>query len=186
MLEEPRESYQPDPRAEQPPAGDGGTVDRFDAAAVPPREPGPTAQEPLPPAGAVPPPRTPVAASTATSSVDNDRIMAALAWFTMVILQLPLLSVIMLLADPNKNQSFQRYHAVTSIVFWAAAIIYEILAAILYTVAGIVTLGCGLVCLWPIFFVPHAIALYYTYEAYMGREPVIPVITDFVRQQGWA
>ena len=46
---------------------------------------------------------------------------------------------------------------------------YEILAAIVYTILGTVTLGCGFACLWVIFFVPHALALYYAFQAYNGK-----------------
>ncbi len=180
MSDEPLYDYQSELPADVPPAA--GSQPSAGSATP---QPGPTAQEPLPPAGSVRPPGG-SAPAPGISSPENDRLMAALAWVTLAILQLPVLSVIMLLVENNKNQPFQRYHAVTSIVFWAVAIIYEILASIVYVVLGVVTLGCGLACLWPIFFVPHAIALYYAYEAYMGREPLIPFITEFVRQQRWA
>ena len=47
--------------------------------------------------------------------------MAALAWVTMVILQLPLVSFVLLVAQGNRDRPFQRHHAVTSILFsWLA------------------------------------------------------------------
>ncbi len=121
-----------------------------------------------------------------TGTTPDDRLMAALAWVCAAVLQVPLVSAVLLVAEGNKESSFQRYHAIGSIAFWLAAIVYEILAVVVYLVLGIVTLGCGLACLWPIFFLPHLVALYYAYEAYMGRRPVIPVITDMMRSQGWA
>jgi uncharacterized membrane protein len=116
----------------------------------------------------------------------DDRLMAALAWLCAVILQFPLVSLILLVTEANKERPFQRYHAVASIGFWLVAIAYEVIAAIAYGVLGILTLGCGLACLWPIFFLPHLVALYYAYAAYMGSRPYIPLITEFMQRQGWA
>ena len=44
----------------------------------------------------------------------------------MVIFQLPILSIVLLLIEPNRNRPFQRYHAVTSTAFWFVAVLYEI------------------------------------------------------------
>ena len=70
----------------------------------------------------VPPPPLPpltLEAIADTSEVSgDDKLLAALAWFTMVIFQLPILSIVLLLIEPNRNRPFQRYHAVTSIAFW--------------------------------------------------------------------
>ncbi len=181
MSDEPLDDFQSELPADVPPAGSSQPP----AGPAAP-EPGPTAQEPLPPAGRVPPPpRAPAAPGVMTSN-ENDRLMGALSWASMAILFLPVLPVILLLVENNKNQPFQRYHAGTGVVFWVAAAIFDFVAFIVYLVLGAITLGCGYACLWPIFFVPNAIALYYAYEAYLGREPVIPFITEFVRQQRWA
>jgi hypothetical protein len=118
-------------------------------------------------------------------TTSDDRLMAALAWLGMLVLQLPLVSVVLLLAEGNKGRSFQRYHSIASIGLWVVAIVYEIVATMVYLVVGLVTLGLGLICLWPIFLVPHVIALYYAYEAYMGRKPEIPWLSNFMRGQGW-
>ena len=94
----------------------------------------PTADEPVEfqlPKGPIEPPTVD---SEAMDSTDDDRLMAALAWFSMVILQLPIISVILLLVEPNKHQPFQRYHSVTSTLFYVAAFIYEILAAIAFAI----------------------------------------------------
>ncbi|MBM4456240.1 MAG: DUF4870 domain-containing protein [Chloroflexi bacterium] len=120
-----------------------------------------------------------------TNITDDDRLMAALAWFSMVIIQLPLVSIALLLAQGNKERPFQRYHALTSIAFWVVAAIYEALAAIVFTVLTIISLGCLAVCLWVIFFLPHLVCLFYAFQAYSGKEMEIPVLSDFVRKQGW-
>ena len=115
----------------------------------------------------------------------DDKLMSALAWAGMVLLQIPLVSIVLLLAEGNKDRPFQRHHALQSIGFYVAALIYEVIAAILVSIGTVVTLGCGLACLWVLFFVPHALAIYYGWQAYQGRELNIPVVTQIMRQQGW-
>jgi len=116
---------------------------------------------------------------------DDDRLMTALAWFTMAILQLPIVSIIQLLSANTANRPFQRHHAISSLLFYAGAFIYEIVAVVVYVILGTITLGCGFACLWVIFFVPHALALYYAFQAYSGKRVKMPLLTDLGRGQGW-
>jgi len=116
---------------------------------------------------------------------DDDRLMAALAWLSMVILQLPIVSVIQLLSDGTKDRPFQRHHAVTSLLFYIVGIAYEAVAGVVFTILTAVTAGCGAVCLWPIFLVPHALGLYYAFQAYSGKRLDLPFLTNFAKQQGW-
>ncbi len=116
---------------------------------------------------------------------DDDRLMSMLAWLSMVILQLPIVSIIQLLSPTMKDRPFQRHHAVTSLVFFGAAIVYEIVASIVFAVLTTVTLGCGALCLWVIFFVPHALGLYYAFQAYGGKRVHLKYLSDWAKQQGW-
>jgi uncharacterized membrane protein len=133
--------------------------------------------------------RTPDALPAATGapveSSSDDRLMSALAWLTLVILQLPIVSVIQLLSTTTRERPFQRHHAITSLLFFAAAIVYELVAGIAYTILGALTLGCGYACLWVIFFLPHALGLYYALQAYNGKMIELPVLSNFGRHQGW-
>ena len=141
----------------------------------------PTLEEPVrPQAAAV----NPAPAPSYDVNAD-DKLMSALSWAGMVLLQIPLVSIVLLLAEGNKDRPFQRHHALQSIGFYVAALVYEIIAAILVSIGTVVTLGCGLACLWVLFFVPHALAIYYGWQAYQGREVNIPVVTQIMRQQGW-
>ncbi|WP_423225498.1 DUF4870 domain-containing protein [Candidatus Amarolinea aalborgensis] len=141
----------------------------------------PTLEEPVrPQAAAV----NPAPAPSYDVNAD-DKLMSALAWAGMVLLQIPLVSIVLLLAEGNKDRPFQRHHALQSIGFYLAALVYEVIAAILVSIGTVVTLGCGLACLWVLFFVPHALAIYYGWQAYQGREVSIPVVTQIMRQQGW-
>ncbi|HSN77612.1 MAG TPA: hypothetical protein VL334_21270 [Anaerolineae bacterium] len=118
-------------------------------------------------------------------SSSDDRLMSALAWLTLVLLQLPIVSVIQLLSPTTKDRPFQRNHAITSLLFFAAAMVYEVVAVIVYTILGALTLGCGYACLWVIFFLPHALGLYYALQAYNGKTIELPVLSNFGRQQDW-
>jgi uncharacterized membrane protein len=131
------------------------------------------------------PPEAPTPAPCAPEVNDNDRLMAGLAWFSMAILQLPLVSVVLLLAEGNKGRPFQRYHAITSILFWVVSLVYEGLAAIVFTILTVISLGCLAACLWVIFFLPHLVCLFYAFQAYNGKQTEIPVLSEFARKQGW-
>jgi hypothetical protein len=137
------------------------------------------------------PPPAPVDASPANSApftpegADDDRLISMLAWLSMVILQLPIVSIIQLLSPTMKDRPFQRHHAVTSLLFFGAAIVYEVVASIVFTILTTVTLGCGAICLWVIFFVPHALGLYYAFQAYGGKRVHLKYLSDWGKQQGW-
>ena len=127
----------------------------------------------------------PAATGAQVESSSDDRLMSALAWLTLVLLQLPIVSVIQLLSPTTKDRPFQRHHAITSLLFFAAAMVYEVVAGIVYTILGALTLGCGYACLWVIFFLPHALGLYYALQAYNGKTIELPALSNFGRQQGW-
>lgn len=154
-------------------AVDGGTSESVTAAS-------PAATQPDLPREA-----SSLATGAPVESSSDDRLMSALAWLTLVILQLPIVSVIQLLSTTTKERPFQRHHAITSLLFFGAAIVYEVLAGIVYTILGALTLGCGYACLWVIFFLPHALGLYYALQAYNGKTIELPALSNFGRQQGW-
>jgi uncharacterized membrane protein len=118
----------------------------------------------------------------------DDTLLAAVTWLSMVVFQLPILSVVLLLIEPNRSRPFQRYHAVTSIAFWCVALIYEGVAGLAVGMLTLVTLGVFAICmacLWVIFIVPHVVALVYAFQAFTGKTPEIPVITKLARDQHW-
>ncbi|MFC1936535.1 hypothetical protein ACFLYP_02585 [Chloroflexota bacterium] len=92
----------------------------------------------------------------------DDKLWAALAYvFT------PLVPVLLLLLEDKKDRPFIRAHNVQALV---AGIVFYIFAG--------VTVGCGTI-LWIVF-------LYWAYKAYQGEYIEIPLISDFVKNQGWA
>lgn len=92
----------------------------------------------------------------------DDRLMAALAYVFS-----PLVPIILLLMDDKKNRPFIKAHTAQAL---AVGILYYILVT--------VTFGIGFI-LW-------LILLYFAYKAYKGEYINIPVISDFVKNQGWA
>ncbi len=149
------------------------------AGELPAFEPGPAGPAAaLPAAGYQAPGASPKSgAAFVPEGTDDDRLLSMLAWLSMAILQIPIVSLIQLFSENTKNRPFQRHHAVTSLLFYVAALVYEIVAAVVFTVLTIVTLGCGAACLWVIFFVPHALALYYALQAYNGKRVEVPYLS---------
>ena len=100
----------------------------------------------------------------------DDKLWAALSYVFA-----PLLGIIALLMEEKKARPYIKFHAVQSIV---ASIAFVIVAIII----SVVTLGFGGLCvplLWLVF-------LYWAYKAYQGQDVKIPLISDFIRNQGWA
>lgn len=100
----------------------------------------------------------------------DDKLWAALSYVFA-----PLLGIIALLMEEKKARPYIKFHAVQSIV---ASIVFVIVAIII----SVVTLGFGGLCvplLWLVF-------LYWAYQAYQGQDVKIPLISDFIKNQGWA
>ena len=114
----------------------------------------------------VPPPEeTPALESDIT---DNDKLMAALSY------PIPIVAIVIPLSETNKVRPFQKFHAVQALAFWVALIVIAVLLSI-------VTFGIGTLC----FPVMWLVSLWPAYEAYQGKYMEIPVLTDFIRKQGW-
>jgi uncharacterized membrane protein len=106
---------------------------------------------------------------------DNDKLMAALSY------PIPLVAIIILLAEDMKNRPFQKFHAVqalaANIALW---VIISVLGCILFVVTLFLGGVCGIVALLLWF-----ITLYWGYEAYQGKYFEIPWLTEFLRGQKW-
>jgi uncharacterized membrane protein len=106
---------------------------------------------------------------------DNDKLMAALSY------PIPLVAIIILIAEDMKSRPFQRFHAVqalaVNIVLWIAIFVLGcILAALSFFLGGLC--GTGAILLW-------LITLYWAYEAYQGKYFELPWLTEFLRGQSW-
>jgi uncharacterized membrane protein len=96
----------------------------------------------------------------------DDKLWAALAYVFS-----PIVPIILLLIEGKKDRPFIKAHNVQALV---AGIAVEIIIAI----TGCFTFGLT-VLLW-------ILLLYWAYKAYKGEYVTIPVVTDFVKNQGWA
>jgi uncharacterized protein len=99
-------------------------------------------------------------------ATSDDRLWAALAYVFA-----PLVPIIIMLMEDKKNRPFIRAHN-------AQALVMGVVMVVLVPIIAGVTLGCGSV-VW-------FIMLFWAYKAYKGEMVTIPVVTDFVRNQGWA
>jgi len=93
----------------------------------------------------------------------DDKLWAALCYIPYLN---PIISIIALVMEDKKARPFIKFHAVQSIV--------------LGILAYVTTPLCGLGLLVAIYM------LYLAYTAYQGQSTVVPVVTDFIKNQGWA
>lgn len=96
----------------------------------------------------------------------DDRLWAFLAYL------LPLFPVIILLLEDKRDRPFIKAHNIQALVLWVVNV-----------VIGLV-LGWTLI-LSCIPFIIWLVMVYWGIQAYQGKYVTVPVITDFVRNQGW-
>ena len=83
-------------------------------------------------------------------------------------------AIVILLSETNKARPFQRFHAAQALAFWV------VLGAITFVLC-IVTAVVGILC-FPVLWL---ISLWPAYQAYQGEYIELPLVTDFLRKQGW-
>jgi uncharacterized membrane protein len=87
-------------------------------------------------------------------------------WALLSLLIWPI-AVVVLLMDDKKNRPFIKYNAVLSLAL-----------AVVLAVIGTITAGCLLV-------VGGIYVIYLAIMAYQGQWVNVPVLTDFIKKQGW-
>ncbi len=97
---------------------------------------------------------------TAGGLTQDDKLWALLSYIFM-----PLIGIVVLLMEDKKNRPFLKYHAIVSIIL------------------GILTIVLSGVCIGVLFWF---YGIYIGIKAYQGETVTVPVITDFVKNQGWA
>lgn len=93
-------------------------------------------------------------------------------WALLSYIFAPLVPLIMLLMEDKKNRPFIKFHAVQSLVL-------GVIEFVLYAVLGWIFVG---LCLGVALF---AYMIYVGVKAYQGETVVVPVVTDFIKKQGW-
>ena len=82
----------------------------------------------------------------------------------------PLIPIILLLMEDKKKRPFIKFHAVQSLVV-------GVVLFIVVPILAVPTFGCATV-LWFVMF-------YWAYKAYQGETFDIPIVTNFIKSQGW-
>lgn len=98
----------------------------------------------------------------------DDKLWAALGY------PIPIIAIIALLMEEKKVRPFIKFHAVQSLVF-------NVALYVLIFVVSAVTLGFGAICaplLW-------LVTLWPAIDSYGGKYTEVPVVTNFVKNQGW-
>ncbi|MEW5719413.1 MAG: DUF4870 domain-containing protein [Chloroflexota bacterium] len=122
--------------------------------------------------------QVPPVASAPGDITDNDKLMAALAYFFT-----PIVPIIILLVDTMKVRPYQKYHALNALGLCAVAFLYNLVVCICAVPLSFVGIG---FCLFPLMFLVFIPVIYYTIIAYTrGQYFEIPVVTKFMAQQGW-
>ncbi|HEX2697214.1 MAG TPA: hypothetical protein VHM28_05855 [Anaerolineales bacterium] len=107
-------------------------------------------------------------APMSTDATSDDKLWALLAYVLT-----PLVPVIILLMEDKKNRPFIRAHNAQALVVGLLNIVIG--TALSFTVV----LACVPLIVW-------FICIYWGVQAYNGKMVNIPVVTDFVKNQGWA
>lgn len=99
-----------------------------------------------------------------TEVSSDDKLWAALAWIFSPWVSL----IIMLFMQDKKDRPWLKNHYMQALGLGVVLIVLSIIAV------GI--------CLWPFIFIYQ---LYLAYKAYQGETVQVPVLTDFMKGQGW-
>jgi uncharacterized membrane protein len=91
----------------------------------------------------------------------DDKLWAMLSYV------IPLIAIVVLFMDDKKNRPYIKFNAVQSLV-----------ATVVLSVLATVTFGCGSILFLVLF--------WWAYQAYQGQDVKIPLISDFIHNQGWA
>ncbi len=98
----------------------------------------------------------------------DDKLWSALGYV------IPIIAIIVLFIEDKKNRPFIRFHAVQALAF-------NVVLWVLIFIVSLVTLGFGALCaplLWLVSFWP-------AYDSFQGKYTELPVITNFIKKQGW-
>jgi uncharacterized membrane protein len=120
------------------------------------------------------------------SADKDDRLVGLLNYVVPVLLPL-----IVMFSESSARRPFQRYHAVQSLGFSGAMILAAIAVSIVTGILQVIPVvgllvGALMFCLTPILFLMAVVAsIYYGMQAYQGKRFAVPVVTNFLVNQGW-
>lgn len=98
----------------------------------------------------------------------DDKLWALLSWILA-----PIVPIIVLLMEEKKSRPFIKYNAIMGLAW---SIVYGVVGGALSVVfVGICILGLGAVA-----------AIFWGIKSYQGETVKVPVLSDFIKNQGWA
>jgi uncharacterized membrane protein len=101
-------------------------------------------------------------------ATSDDKLWALLAYVLT-----PIVPIIILLMEDKKNRPFIRAHNAQALVVGVVNFLLGVL------LSWTLVLACLPILLW-------FVCIYWGIQAYNGKTVEIPVVSNFVRQQGWA
>jgi len=121
--------------------------------------------------------------ATALSATEDAKLLAGLSYISQIVLP-AVLPVILLATQETKRSAYLRYHVVHNLAFTVLAILYYLVATLLYVVVS-AAVPCLLCFLWVLFLVPVGVLIYYGYMGFTGKCPEVPWLTQYLKQEGW-
>jgi uncharacterized membrane protein len=104
-----------------------------------------------------------------TGVTSDDKLWAALGY------PFPILPIVALLMEEKKNRPFIKFHAIQALIF-------GVVLGVVILLLSLITFGFGAFCAWVLWFA----TLWPAIDSYKGNYTEIPVITKFMKNQGWA
>ena len=101
-----------------------------------------------------------------TGPSDDDKLWSLLAYVFS-----PLIPIILMFMEDKKERPFIKGHAPQALVWGVLTFIISAVTSFLCGIPGLA--------MW-------IASIYWGWQAYQGQEVTIPVVTDFVKGQGWA
>lgn len=92
----------------------------------------------------------------------DDKLWAMLSYLPVI---WPIIAILMLVMEDKKNRPYIKFNAVQSIV------------------VGLIALLTSAFCVGVLIYL---YMFYLAYLAYQGEQVTVPVVTDFIKNQGWA
>jgi uncharacterized membrane protein len=111
---------------------------------------------------------------------ENERLLGGLCYVSQILVPL-LLPIIVLLTDEARKSLFVRYHAVHSLALLAVSFVYSLFALFGFLLLMLIT-GCLICVAWVLFLPPLVMMIYYGWQAFVGRAPVIPWVTETLQK----
>ena len=108
-----------------------------------------------------------------TQPVDSEITSDEKLWALLAYVLSPLVPVILLFLEDKRNRPFIKAHLIQSLIL--GLVIYVLGSIFTFVLVGFCIMGVGFIA-----------EVYFGLQAYQGKYVNIPVLTDFIKRQGWA